>query len=372
MANPDSRSGDSALISFLRCGPLQDFPDSPHDSESVRAVRLFVDHCGLDVYTVSEDIDFFGRRSPGEDGPLAFLIGLIIPGHGDLEVLRYLAYNDCDLEEPDAWGNTALLRAAWTPKENLVVMRLLLRAGANPRALNSHGHGVINMLFVRLTSCYPVLSEAEANSLTELFVEFIRLGVDPRHRSKDAVPLIDCASFPSAWVIWCRALVATGHDIEHILRDQDRIHGSPSSSNDAVLASLGDLENPSLVPQEFFEKQTAGSGASTSREHVFRFPFDMLRVSAAEPAEAHCLRWNHADGYPCSNFVVSRSCSRGDHDFGGFPYMTEQHRSSRRWAMHYLWRHGYLEAVDDAHEWAADVMTVDALDSWGHLANMKL
>lgn len=46
-------------------------------------------------------------------------------------------------------GNTALLRAAWTLKENLVaVVRPLLQAGANPRALNSHGHGVINTLFV--------------------------------------------------------------------------------------------------------------------------------------------------------------------------------------------------------------------------------
>lgn len=363
----------------MYCSQSAEANDSP---KILQLLRLFINTCGIDSYVTVQGYDMFGSVSTYETPALSYIIRPVTRTNYfvKLLILTYLIYADADLEDPGPFGETALLSAAKMHCTQLApVMRPLLRAGANVQAVDEIGQGVYHLLFARLAACNASeMGEEEVEDVIEICQELLQRGADPELTNDLGSTVAELALRPVGWVVWCRALSRGNAGVAEVSSAGYSEDRRRSASNLEEYAVLEKAYGPAIVDMDVFEKEFEDLDAVCRICHrpascrFQRYPFDTFSALISKEVQEHLWGYNHRDGTNCSNYELPGSCSRDDdHDYNGFPYISSEEYRIRTRVAYKLWEEGFLDTPREAREWAENVMTQEAFDSWGHLAYIR-
>lgn len=374
------RLGYSALMCLLYYTQTAEANDNP---KILQLLRLFINTCGIDSYVTDRGYQWSGNSSTYEVPALFYAIRIFTSrNYSDkLPILTHLIHADADLEDPGLFGDTAILSAARSYHTQLApVMRPLLQAGANVRAVDEDGLGVFHLLFSTLAACnVSEMREEEVEDVVDICRELLQRGADPELTNEWGLTAAECALQPVAWVVWCRALSRGNAGVAEVSSagyGEGRRRSAPDLEGYAVLEKA---YGPAIVDMDVFEKEFEYLDAvclvcdSPASWRFQRYPFDAFSAYSFPKNEHHLLLDNHGDGTRCSNYEMPGSCSRNDeHGKNGLPYrFDDEGFDGRKWVAYKLWDEGFLNTPREAQEWAENVMTQEAFDSWGHLAYLR-
>ena len=221
----------------------------PHDNreELLKILRLLIRYCDIDVCRVITYSQRDGAFTEALNGVLhnSLSVSAILAGHL-FEKIQMLLQHGCELEEQDAQGSTPLLHALYfVPDPELVsITNLLLKAGANPFAVNHLGQGCLHHLLDRLSACTKYDTRVtEARAITDLLITLLKKGCSPHLQTNGGYTPSDYALSPTGWALWCNALRETGFNIATVLEQDDIDAGVSYSDSDEI----GRLYNAALA-----------------------------------------------------------------------------------------------------------------------------
>lgn len=293
------------------------------------------------------------------------------------DVLKYMV-NSCNIKEVDSDGFTPLILASIAvPHADLVkVLRLLLNAGADAVAVQNQGQNVLQKLVQKLSSCYfspLVLHKPE--EIVDVLVRLIQSGAKPDLGTEHSWTPFESALMPASFTLWCQSLCRVELDIRNLLEHEDSVATIPTPDFAQTDDALGEPHQPRILTEYGIGKEKFDFACplcgQTEWNRAFRFPFDIFQSSNFGDYGYHTLIHNHNDGQLCRNWSESPSCTHHEHiSYPGrlTPVIFAKDMSIRKWAAYQLWQDGFLNTPKEALEWASNVMTQEAYDSWGHLA----
>lgn len=282
-----------------------------------------------------------------------------------------------DINERQYNGETLLMEATNTKSSNMIrLMEKLLKANADVRAIEDGGRSILFHLCYRLSSCRDYVANGkEQEDVVILLQELISRGAPVQQTSGYCSPT-EMALTPVAWVLWCQALERSGVDIEDLLREEDEANICRSPSSEDIQELMGDITGPKIVDSEHLLDERPQTTCNLCGGGVgpvyYRPPFNLYYRIINVQLAAHESFNRHEDGLACRNAIHENSCMRYGHNSDGDPLIFWESLSIRKWAALWLWRNGWLPTPEDAEDWATDVITEEALESFGHLSAIRV
>lgn len=341
------------------------------DVEAINfALRLFIQHCGTDTgvalrhythlgHSVGESFTPVIQHAMGQFHDLGVQTFLFLP-------VRQLLANECDIEEVDVFGRSALLSCVEDVKRNHLaeMIDLLLQFGANPHAVDYGEAGILHFILRTTSACNRAHTQQSIFlPVKDIVVKLLLRGCDPNAIDEDHHTPSDMALSSSAWLLWCDALQTAGLAPENVLREDDRIHNvvidnaalhrkykewvecSPSRWED-----VGDeLPQPERIGPVCAYCQFPDEWTRT------RAPFDYQGTHLVRMGDkfTHASFPNHTDGSQCRNGSNWKSCSRRSHrSDGGFPHWSWKSLGIRKHVAYRLWKDRVLLNPSQAYTWA--------------------
>lgn len=345
------RSGRAALLEFLKIsGNVSG--SQINKIEFSKILRLLIQHCGVDVYSVVQYESPNHETVDGVDGPLNYAFANLGAQPAVLfETVQMLLQHGCDLEDRNVEGSTPLLSALCrVPDPQLVSLaNLLLSAGADPLAVDFENDGCLHLLLRRLSACNNFcMSSIKAKGYTDLLVTLLRKGCSTFLRNDIGYTPIDLALSPTAWVLWCDALREAGLEVERVLKEDDIVHGVSHSESDIVDKgySTGLVKNLAIFEKNYCVTYSHRAcylcSQGTITAWARRPPFDYLESPQSKP----------------ENLAIAGHILREPTYFG--PENDRNGELERFWAAlswrkhlaYRLWHDGTLDSPYNAQMWA--------------------
>jgi hypothetical protein len=283
-----------------------------------------------------------------------------------LELVKLILNAGFDLEARDVNGNTPLLYSVYYTSEFqlIEVIDTLIKAGANIHVTNKNGEGCLHLLLRRLSACNNYkMNDEFAGSIVDLLVRLIEQGCDPTLGNIVGYNPVDAALSPTAWPLWCSALVGAKKDIKKILL--------------AIDYSSGIVQFDAEVEEKFTEALKCTSRAVTrppgegytgqhtdgpcylcrgqSDKRVRQMPFDEFVSPVVEELGfgIHMGLYNHYDNEECLRVQDEDSNHLLDYHPDTMSLGRKRKRSLNRHVAYLMWRDGILRTPDDCQRWAA-------------------
>lgn len=180
-----------------------------------------------------------------------------------------------DVNSTNIAGRTPLLQSLYfDAPDTIKAVKLLLNDGADPRATDHDGNGVLHALLMPTDDkvSFDKVPYHRIQSIYEACGLFLQIGCDPSLPNHLGYTPSDLAmSKPSLWFVWCVLLEKAGFDVAEMLRKEDqrrgiqeqpphfclervRVDGAAHSLADNLGFNLGDE-----VECEYLEKEDPGT-----------------------------------------------------------------------------------------------------------------
>jgi hypothetical protein len=356
---------------FGFAGLVSEDPSTNVDTEATNfALRLFVQYCGPDTGVALKNYTDLGQ-SVGESFVPAIQYALnIFPDSGVQTLLfqpvRRLLTSECDLEEVDGFGRSALLASVEGVKRSHLaeMVDLFLQFGANLHAVDDGDAGILHYILRTTSACNRAHTrQAIFQSIKDIVVKLLLRGCNPNAVDENDHTPSDLALSSSAWLLWCDALEAAGLAPDGVLRDDDRIHNV--MLDNALLDRKYSEWLESLPPRWQVvsdEPSQPEQGLPVCSYCQFpdewtqsRAPFDRNGTYLVQMGNSftHASFVNHTDGSSCGNGKKSMSCRRKCHrKDGGVAYWSLESLSIRKHIANRLWKNRVLANPAQAYVWA--------------------
>jgi hypothetical protein len=330
----------------------------------LRLIRLLIKYCRSEASSMC----LYKRRhttEPAKAGLFHCVLNRSNCNIHILELVKLILDSGFDLEACDVNGNTPLLYSMYyTPEFQLIeVVDALIRAGANIHVTNKNGEGCLHLLLRRLSACNNYKMNAKfAGSIVDLLVLLIEQGCDPTLSNVVGYNPVDAALSPTAWPLWCSALVGAKKDIKKILLAIDDSSGIVQFDAEVEEKFAEALKCTSravtrLPGEEYTGQHTDGPcylcrGQSDKR--VRQMPFDEFASLVVEELGfgIHMWLYNHYDNEECLRVQDEDSCYPLDYHPDAMPLDRKRKRSLNRHVAYLMWRDGILRTPDDCQRWA--------------------
>ncbi|KAF2502865.1 hypothetical protein BU16DRAFT_21372 [Lophium mytilinum] len=270
--------------------------------------------------------------------------------------LELLLQRGADTEVRDGWGETPLLSAtdylcfSALPR----VMRLLLKYGADTRAIDDDADGILHRISSPLTVC-DVHGPGAAwyEEISEIIVSLLQMGCDPNSENAYGFTPSDRFMSPSSWTLWCECLEKAGLEVAQILQKDDKAYGVEWLENEidekyhTVVAEHEDVELPESKKLKEFATDGSSCQCCGSQRvwQSWQAPFDLYGSYLVDGSEGslHSHIDYHSAGQPCTNWVKKHTCKHSEHNDNGFaPYPSARELSWRKHVAYRLWKNGLL------------------------------
>ncbi|KAH8723066.1 hypothetical protein GQ44DRAFT_710935 [Phaeosphaeriaceae sp. PMI808] len=274
-----------------------------------------------------------------------------------------LLASDCDLEETDGFGRTALLASVEGVKRShfAETAERLLQFQADPLAVDNGNAGLLHYILRTSSACSKAHTQQELFQPIKSFLEkLLRLSCNPNAVDENGHTPSDMALSPSAWVLWCDALHSAGFQPYKVLQEDDRINGIALDTMylerkyQEVLGS----QPPEWTVEPFQIGEDlplcAYCGLPDDWTQM-RLPFDCNGSYLVQMGDGftHAAFANHKDGSFCANGKRWLSCGRQSHRYdGGVPDWSRKSLSLRKYLACRLWENKIFSKPGNAYSWA--------------------
>lgn len=335
------------------------------------ALRLFIKYCGVDTGVTVKHFTDLGRSVGEYFIPVVHLAMSHFPDTATetflfLPLRNLLNTRECDLEETDGFGRTALLASVECVKRSdfSKVANMLLRFGAVSSAVDNGDAGILHYILRTTSACSRAHTQQElARPIEALLRKFLLSGCNPNAVDENDQTPSDLALSPSTWVIWCNALQSVGFKPHKVLAEDDQVKDIvldpiylERKYQEALKSRPPRWTVQNNLPFQPGEDPPICAYCELPDDWVMaRPPFDFLGsyLVGMEGYFAHAAFANHRDGTSCENARKWSLCRRPAHKVdGGISYWSQKSVSIRKHVACQLWENKILSEPYEAYLWA--------------------
>ncbi|KAF2726495.1 hypothetical protein EJ04DRAFT_530226 [Polyplosphaeria fusca] len=365
-------AGNSALCCLLDeiAGTAEGTEGDDWNSEAIDlALRLFINGCGSESGVVLEHYTDLGT------------ITLV---RSDAPMRRLLLTGDCDLEEEDGFGRSALLACVeGVRRRHLAEMiEMFLHFGANPHAIDNDSAGILHFILRTTSACNRAHSQRSLSlPIKDILAKLLSRSCDPNSMDQNGITPSDLALGSSAWQIWCDALSESGLDPKEVIEKDDRQNCL------RITTTLIDQRHKKWTERTTStEQQILESTVMENMPHPICYycelpgewipmkpPFDHYGSYLVKIGDsfAHAAFPNHTDGGFCKNALELNTCKRKSHGRDGdCPFWCSREISIRKHVAYRLWKERSLFTSSQAYSWASGLTDVRRAHEYGLMQDM--